>query len=102
MSTNPFQDHHDVFGTQRPLEPETPIDDKQAERIRNRITLARPFFTPEGQEALALLRKLAAHLPAEPIEYPDPGKTNQMLLWRAARVALINELEALVQQESQR
>ena len=100
--SNPFHDHHDFFGTQATPAPEAPTDDKQAERIRNRITLARPFFTPEGQESLQQIRKLAEHLPAEPIDYPDADKTHQLLVWRAARVALVKEIEALVQQESQR
>lgn len=99
---NHFSQHRDFFNQPPDTTPEPEPDKRAEERQRNRLDLVRPFLNPDGIVSLALLRKLAAHLPDEPINYPDADKTNQMLLWRAARVALIDEIEAMVKQESER
>lgn len=99
---NPFDQHREFFGQSAPVLPEPEPDVRQQERERERLAMVRPFLSPEGEAALPLMRKLAAYLPDEPINYPDANKTNQMLLWRAARVALIDEIEAAVQRESKR
>lgn len=98
---NVFAHHHDFFGTHPALEPKQD-DTKDHERANNRAVIARGFLDAEGPARLKLLRNLAAYTPAHPIDYTDPGKTNQLLLWSAARVALVDELEKIIEQETKR
>lgn len=101
MTDNPFQSHHDFYDTHPPLPPKPEDDPRVRERRANRNIVARTFLTEEGKAALPLIRALAAHLPhGEPINVPDADKANQLLLWRAARTALIDEIEAIVRQET--
>jgi hypothetical protein len=99
MSDDVFAQHHDFFGT-HPKQPEPPRDELAELRAHNRRIIVSVFTSEEGKAVLGLLRGLATALPAHPIEYENPEKATQFLWWRAARAALIDEVETILRQET--
>ena len=94
--------HYDFFGSQPPAAPEAEPDPSAIEKAKNKTLIAGLFLSDEGKAGLALIRRLAHYLPDEPINYLDSDRATQALWWRAARVALIDEIEAIIKQEAQK
>jgi len=95
--SNPFTAHHEFLDI-KPQEPDALVDALEQQRQENRNVICRTFESLDGVAALPLLRRLAGATP-EPINVADADKATQMLWWRSARLALIDEIEAIIAKE---
>lgn len=85
-----------------PTTTEPPKDPKAEARAEERKLIMRVFTSAEGAAAMTLMRDMAKALPSHPVNYPDSAKATQLLWWKEARTAFLDEIEEIIRQETEK